>query len=181
LRRSGLYNSKQRELLELQQLAQQRLARARGRLAEGYQDAKEVTRDLEYTQKRVSYVFPFLLISATFIMSLPRSSKYPFQYHRFVEISRLIFLLDRSKPKPPENTPKNTSKHVRATHHPNTRQKSATKKAIFPNFLIRHSIVVAASFTPHHSFFLSLATRLWTRIFSLLLYERRIFGRRYDL
>lgn len=51
---SGLLNAKHRELLELQQLAQQRLARSRARLAEGYQDAKEVKRDLEWTQKRVS-------------------------------------------------------------------------------------------------------------------------------
>lgn len=51
---SGLLNAKQRELFELQQLAQQRLARTRARLAEGYQDAKEVKRDLEWTQKRVS-------------------------------------------------------------------------------------------------------------------------------
>ncbi|KAF4618142.1 hypothetical protein G7Y89_g14967 [Cudoniella acicularis] len=51
---SGLLNAKQRELLELQQLAQQCLAKSRARLAEGYQDAKEVKRDLEWTQKRVS-------------------------------------------------------------------------------------------------------------------------------
>jgi hypothetical protein len=51
---SGLLNAKHRELLELQQLAQQRLSRSRARLAEGYQDAKEVKRDLEWTQKRVS-------------------------------------------------------------------------------------------------------------------------------
>lgn len=51
---SGLLNAKTRELLELQQLAQQRLARSRARLAEGYQDAKEVKRDLEWSQKRVS-------------------------------------------------------------------------------------------------------------------------------
>jgi hypothetical protein len=51
---SGLLNAKHRELLELQQLAQQRLAKSRARLAEGYQDAKEVKRDLEWTQKRVS-------------------------------------------------------------------------------------------------------------------------------
>lgn len=52
--RSGLLNAKHRELLELQQLAQQRLAKSRARLAEGFQDAKEVKRDLEWTQKRVS-------------------------------------------------------------------------------------------------------------------------------
>jgi hypothetical protein len=54
LHRSGLLNAKHRELQDLQALAQQRLARSRARLAEGYQDAKEVKRDLEWTQKRVS-------------------------------------------------------------------------------------------------------------------------------
>ncbi|KAG0653012.1 hypothetical protein D0Z07_0706 [Hyphodiscus hymeniophilus] len=51
---SGLLNAKNRELQDLQALAQQRIARSRARLAEGYQDAKEVKRDLEWTQKRVS-------------------------------------------------------------------------------------------------------------------------------
>jgi len=51
---SGLLNAKNREVMELQQLVQQRLARSKARLAEGYQDAKEVKRDLEWTQKRVS-------------------------------------------------------------------------------------------------------------------------------
>lgn len=51
---SGLLNAKHREVLELQQLAQQRLAKTRARLTEGYQDAKEVKRNLEWTQKRVS-------------------------------------------------------------------------------------------------------------------------------
>ncbi|KAH8596913.1 hypothetical protein B0O99DRAFT_509325 [Bisporella sp. PMI_857] len=51
---SGLLNAKHRELQDLQALAQQRIARSRARLAEGYQDAKDVKRDLEWTQKRVS-------------------------------------------------------------------------------------------------------------------------------
>jgi hypothetical protein len=51
---SGMLNAKQRELQDLQALAQQRLAKSRARLAEGYQDAREVKRDLEWTQKRVS-------------------------------------------------------------------------------------------------------------------------------
>ncbi|CZS96427.1 uncharacterized protein RAG0_14168 [Rhynchosporium agropyri] len=51
---SGLLNAKHRELLDLQALAQQRIAKSRARLAEGYADAKEVKRDLEWTQKRVS-------------------------------------------------------------------------------------------------------------------------------
>ncbi|KAG9231061.1 putative biogenesis of lysosome-related organelles complex 1 subunit KXD1 [Amylocarpus encephaloides] len=51
---SGLLNAKQREVLDLQALTQQRLAKSRARMAEGFQDAKEVKRDLEWTQKRVS-------------------------------------------------------------------------------------------------------------------------------
>ncbi|RQM05405.1 hypothetical protein DH86_00001950 [Scytalidium sp. 3C] len=51
---SGLLNAKQRELADLQALAQSRLAKSRARLAEGFKDANEVRRDLEYTQKRVS-------------------------------------------------------------------------------------------------------------------------------
>jgi hypothetical protein len=49
-----MLNAKQRELQDLQALAQQRLAKSRARLTEGYQDAREVKRDLEWTQKRVS-------------------------------------------------------------------------------------------------------------------------------
>jgi hypothetical protein len=41
---AGLLNTKTRELQELQALAQQRLARSRARLAEGYQEAKEEKR-----------------------------------------------------------------------------------------------------------------------------------------
>jgi hypothetical protein len=49
-----LLNAKHRELQDLQALAQQKIARSRARLAEGYQDAKEVKSNLEWTQKRVS-------------------------------------------------------------------------------------------------------------------------------
>jgi hypothetical protein len=52
--RSGLLNAKHRELQDLQALAQQRIAKSRARLAEGYQDAKDVKRDLEWTQSRMS-------------------------------------------------------------------------------------------------------------------------------
>ncbi|KAM3086472.1 hypothetical protein ACMFMG_000604 [Clarireedia jacksonii] len=51
---SGLLNAKHREIMDLQALAQQRIARTRARLAEGYQDAKEVKANLEWTQNRVS-------------------------------------------------------------------------------------------------------------------------------
>jgi len=52
--RSGKLNAKQREIMELQAKTQARLAKTRARFAEGMQDAKEVKRDLEWTQKRVS-------------------------------------------------------------------------------------------------------------------------------
>ena len=47
-------NAKNRELQDLRALAQQRLERTRARLTEGYQDAKQVKADLEWTSKRVS-------------------------------------------------------------------------------------------------------------------------------
>ncbi|KAI4622121.1 uncharacterized protein J4E88_008184 [Alternaria novae-zelandiae] len=50
---SGELNAKHRELLELQQLAQRRLAGARMSFADGMKAAKDVQRDLQYTQKRV--------------------------------------------------------------------------------------------------------------------------------
>lgn len=51
--RSGQLNAKQRELAELQALAQRRLKGARANFADGAKAAKEVKRDLEWTQKRV--------------------------------------------------------------------------------------------------------------------------------
>ena len=51
--RSGELNAKQRELEELQALAQRRLKGARANFAEGAKAAKEVRKDLEWTQKRV--------------------------------------------------------------------------------------------------------------------------------
>lgn len=52
--RSGKLNAKHRELMELQQQAQARLARTRERFQEGMRDAREVRGDLEWTQKKVS-------------------------------------------------------------------------------------------------------------------------------
>lgn len=52
--RSGELNAKHRELIELQALAQRRLKSTRANFADGMQAAKEVKRDLEWTQKRVS-------------------------------------------------------------------------------------------------------------------------------
>ncbi|KAL8795633.1 MAG: hypothetical protein Q9195_001871 [Heterodermia aff. obscurata] len=51
---SGELNAKHRELLELQALAQRRLKSTRANFADGMKAAKEVKRDLEWTQKRVS-------------------------------------------------------------------------------------------------------------------------------
>jgi hypothetical protein len=52
--RSGQLNAKQRELAELQALAQRRLKSARVNFAEGIEAAKETRRDLDYTQKKMS-------------------------------------------------------------------------------------------------------------------------------
>lgn len=52
-RRSGELNAKQRELAELQALAQRRLKGTRANFADGMKAAKEVKKDLEWTQKRV--------------------------------------------------------------------------------------------------------------------------------
>ena len=51
--RSGELNAKNRELLELQALAQRRLKSSRANFADGMKAAKEVKKDLEWTQKRV--------------------------------------------------------------------------------------------------------------------------------
>ncbi|MCJ1310672.1 hypothetical protein MMC25_004338 [Agyrium rufum] len=51
---SGELNAKQRELLELQALATRRLKGARANFSEGMKAAKEVKRDLAWTQKRVT-------------------------------------------------------------------------------------------------------------------------------
>ena len=51
--RSGELNAKNRELMELQALAQRRLKGARANVADGMKAAKEVRKDLEWTQKRV--------------------------------------------------------------------------------------------------------------------------------
>ncbi|KAH7410246.1 hypothetical protein DE146DRAFT_628769 [Phaeosphaeria sp. MPI-PUGE-AT-0046c] len=50
---SGELNAKHRELLELQQLAQRRMMGAQASFAEGMRAAKEVQKDLQWTQKRV--------------------------------------------------------------------------------------------------------------------------------
>lgn len=55
---SGQLNAKHRELLELQALAQRRMAGARANFADGMRAAKEVQKDLQWTQKRVESVSP---------------------------------------------------------------------------------------------------------------------------
>ena len=52
--RSGELNAKTRQLMELQKLAQSRLAGLQSEFADGMRTAKEVQRDLDWTQKRVS-------------------------------------------------------------------------------------------------------------------------------
>jgi hypothetical protein len=52
-RRSGRLNDKKRQVLEMQQKTQARLAETRARLAQGMSDAKKVREDLEYTQKQM--------------------------------------------------------------------------------------------------------------------------------
>ncbi|KAI9801458.1 MAG: hypothetical protein M1833_002690 [Piccolia ochrophora] len=51
---SGALNAKHRELLAKQTEAQRRLASSRAKFADGLTAAKEVKRDLDWTQKRVS-------------------------------------------------------------------------------------------------------------------------------
>lgn len=53
LHRSGELNAKNRELLELQELAQHRLKNSRANFTDGMKAAKEVKKDLDWTQKRV--------------------------------------------------------------------------------------------------------------------------------
>lgn len=50
---SGQLNAKQRELVELQALAQRRLKGARSNFSEGIKVARETKRDLEWTHNRV--------------------------------------------------------------------------------------------------------------------------------
>lgn len=54
--RSGELNAKNREILELQAQARARLAKTRANFAEGMKAAKDVQRDLDWTQKKVKYV-----------------------------------------------------------------------------------------------------------------------------
>lgn len=69
---SGQLNAKQRELLELQALAQRRLKGARSNFSEGIKVARETKRDLEWTQKRVKWVLTscnlFLLCSSLYAL-----------------------------------------------------------------------------------------------------------------
>jgi hypothetical protein len=51
---SGQLNAKHRELLELQARAQRRLKSSRANFEDGVKAAKEVKRDLEWTQRKVT-------------------------------------------------------------------------------------------------------------------------------
>ena len=61
--RSGQLNDKTRQLMELQALAAQKFAEMQASFAEGIKTARDVQKDLEWTQKKVEYVlhcFPAL-------------------------------------------------------------------------------------------------------------------------
>lgn len=66
---SGALNAKHRELLALQAEAQRRLASSRANFADGMKAAKEVKKDLEWTQKKVSH------------LKTKTERKYPVQYN----------------------------------------------------------------------------------------------------
>ncbi|CAK1366844.1 hypothetical protein CB0940_10209 [Cercospora beticola] len=65
---SGALNAKNREILALQAQARARLAKTRANFAEGMQAAKDVQRDLDWTQKKVS------------ALNARAAQKYPQQY-----------------------------------------------------------------------------------------------------
>ncbi|KAF2772680.1 hypothetical protein EJ03DRAFT_190493 [Teratosphaeria nubilosa] len=65
---SGELNAKNRELLALQAQARARLAKTRANFSEGMQAAKDVQRDLEWTQRKVS------------ALNARAARKYPEQY-----------------------------------------------------------------------------------------------------
>ncbi|PNS20662.1 hypothetical protein CAC42_2907 [Sphaceloma murrayae] len=67
-RTSGTLNAKQHELLELQALAQRRLAAAQTNFREGIRAAREVQRELAWTQGRVT------------ALNQRAAQKYPLQY-----------------------------------------------------------------------------------------------------
>ncbi|MCJ1335092.1 hypothetical protein MMC09_000358 [Bachmanniomyces sp. S44760] len=67
---SGQLNAKNRELAELQALAQRRLKSTRANFTDGMNAAKEVKRDLEWTQKRVTD------------LKTKANRRYPTSYHR---------------------------------------------------------------------------------------------------
>ncbi|KAL1646389.1 putative biogenesis of lysosome-related organelles complex 1 subunit kxd1 [Diplodia seriata] len=70
---SGELNAKTRELMQLQALARERLAATQRNFSDGMKAAKEVQRDLEWTQKRVSSI------------NQRAARKYPDQYKRASE------------------------------------------------------------------------------------------------
>ena len=79
-------NAKNRELLALQAQARARLAKTRANFAEGMQAARDVQRDLEWTQKKVQYVKRvFLKIENSWLtpnsaLNARAAQKYPEQY-----------------------------------------------------------------------------------------------------
>lgn len=96
---SGQLNAKHRELLELQARAQRRLKSSRANFEDGVKAAKEVKRDLEWTQRKVTLVAPFPKPSPT-----KRSQSSPRRIWPLLK-QRLIVKTDLSSQKPSARTP----------------------------------------------------------------------------
>lgn len=110
--RSGELNAKHRELLELQALAQRRLKSSRANFADGMKAAKEVKRDLDWTQKRVSYVFQSRgLIRAPTLLIL-----------HILVFGGTDIEAEPLKPKPSANTPPNIEPPTTGTQVPRTKK-----------------------------------------------------------
>lgn len=93
---SGELNAKQREILELQALAQRRLKATQANFADGVRAAKEVKRDLDWTQKRVSYVL-FLFFPFSLSIIRHHSQKYKGEKNFLLFVNQNLFRLTFEK------------------------------------------------------------------------------------
>lgn len=84
-----MLNAKTRELMELQAMAQKRLAETRANFLDGMRVAKQVKGDLEWLQKKTEYVF-LLLISLIYesmlmivcsALKAKAEQRYPVEYN----------------------------------------------------------------------------------------------------
>lgn len=123
--RSGALNAKNRELLELQALAQRRLKSSRANFADGMKAAKEVKKDLEWTQKRVKY--------ANKLFSNIKTMEPLLRYKRKIDT-----VVAHSKPRRSENTQSNTPKLASGTHHQSTERSifHLIRRHCFPSFFL---------------------------------------------